>query len=289
MNSNKEAELIIEEALSKGTYPVANLELLKIIKNITLSEKTLRQLSITKELLTEQLDSISSLGSKANSYLDSIKEKCAYFPNKKIQDKNKEEAINRLISLIQNKQPITSKDIKEIHELLLDGEVSEDNKYLRNNNSIYVGTPLEEGRRIDYIPIDYHQIEEALNLITDIYNTYIYSSNKNDIFIIPIIIHGLFASLQMFHDGNTRIGRLLQSVLMWHLINENTEYNFDSPAIYSNPSTAYRGEYRKLIVDLVTKNDNEAWNNWIVFNLRRIEDQIFENDIQIENINITRR
>lgn len=291
MDSNKEAEVIIEEALSKGTYPVANLDMFKSIKNITLTDKTLRQLTITKELLEEYFGTIHSLGNKSNEYLESIKFKSAYFPTKKSTDKNKEESINKLISLIQNRQKITPNDLKEIHELLLDGVVSKDQIYLRDNNSIYVGAPSENGRRIDYIPIDYHHIKEAMNIIIDIYNTYISNSSKEDIFIIPIIIHGLFASLQMFHDGNARIGRLMQNTLMWHLINENTEYQFDNPAIYSNPNNSYRGEYRKLIVDLVTKNDNESWNNWIIFNLRRIEDQIFENNIQIENMmrNINRR
>ena len=90
------------------------------------------------------------------------------------------------------------------------------------------------------------------------------------------MIHGLFAALQMFNDGNTRMGRLIQHVLMWKLVNEQTEFSFDKPPIYATRSYyPFRGEYRSKIASLVIDNNNEAWEKWFDFNLKRIEDQIF--------------
>ena len=46
----------------------------------------------------------------------------------------------------------------------------------------------------------------------------------------------------------------------------------------------FREEYRNLITDLVLKCDNDSWNNWIKFNLRRIEDAICVNTDRVEDM-----
>jgi len=135
---------------------------------------------------------------------------------------------------------------------------------------------------IDYIPIDCQYIKDAIYEIANLYNGYLYNCKYDDVFTSPIIIHGLVASLQMFKDGNTRMGRLMQHILMWKLVNDKTPYSFDKPPIYATMNSQYRKEYRDKITQLVKDNNDESWNNWLVFNLRRVEDQIYKNNMNLE-------
>ena len=275
---NKTSEEIVEEATNNG-IKVASIDIIRQAKEIILSEKEINKLELTLFLLKEYCDEVKELGDYSSQYLEKIKHNIFFSPSKKIDSQNQVNAVNRLMELINNKKRITISDIEEIHKILLDGEKIQFG--IRESNSIYIGVP---GERIDCVAIDYKQIETALNIILDIYNAYLYEDLSTDMLITPIIIHGLFASLQMFHNGNKRLGRLMQNVLMWQLINKNSNYKFDSPVIYSNPFDQFYAEYQKLTVDLVVNGDNLAWNKWIMFNLNRIEDQKYLHDMDIDKM-----
>ena len=105
-----------------------------------------------KDFFSGLFDNITLLKSKSNEFLSKLKSKTYY----RVKDENQHKAINKLIQLINNKEKITPEVIEELHEILLDGSFTQKGKYLRNNNTIYIGVPEE---RIDYIAIDYHNIE----------------------------------------------------------------------------------------------------------------------------------
>jgi Fic family protein len=115
-----------------------------------------------------------------------------------------------------------------------------------------------------------------MNKILDYYNNPANEKTLDDIFIKSIIIHGLVASYQMFDDGNTRLARLLQHVKMFKLTNQLTDHKLILPSLYATRTYyPHRTEYRNLIKELVINTGTESWNNWISFNLKRIEDKLF--------------
>ena len=44
----------------------------------------------------------------------------------------------------------------------------------------------------------------------------------------------------------------------------------------------FREQYREKITNIVVENNQEGWNNWLHFNLNRIEDQIQFNEYNLE-------
>ena len=44
----------------------------------------------------------------------------------------------------------------------------------------------------------------------------------------------------------------------------------------------YRNQYRDLIKNIAVQNNEEAWDEWFSFNLRRIQDNIYLNKQNIE-------
>lgn len=191
-------------------------------------------------------------------------------------------AIDELLS----KKSLSKNIVLNSHKLLMKNTSTEDdntNKY-RSSNRKYVGNIVNGVRNIQYFPLDYNKIDIAMDKILEVYNDKT-NENLNNIFIKPFIIHGLVAAYQMFDDGNTRLARLLQHVKLFDMTNENTDFKFKNPALYATRSYyPYRGEYRNLIKNIVLCPDSENWNNWFIFNLKRLEDQMFLNMNNLEEL-----
>lgn len=300
MNNRSTSERVIEEAIASGKHSIASLEIFDIIKNIDVSDKLIKHLDYTTEILTEHLGEISELKDRKpglNEYLKALKvgdivdnqslEKENSFMIGLYMQVKKENAIDKLIKILKQKGEISGTDISRVHNTLLYGTSSEDINLVRNKNDKFVGTVDNNGIQIDYLPIDYRDIKIALEELAKLYNSRASSDYLDNLLFQPFLIHGLFGVFQIFNDGNTRMGRLMQHALLWQLINEITDYNFDNPPIYATRSYfPYRGEYRDRIASLVIDNNSEAWNKWFDFNLNRIEDQIYASD---ENIKMLKR
>ena len=155
----------------------------------------------------------------------------------------------------------------------------------RKNNNFYVGYTENNTRVALYYPISYDEIKQAMTILFSYYDKEI--SNTEEIFIKPFIIHGLLAALQIFEDGNTRFARTIQHVNLFSLTQQNLDDSLELPSIYfSKTYIPYRNEYRHLISQIAINPSHENWNNWIAFNLKRLQDQIFFNE---ENLKRTRR
>lgn len=292
----------IKEARESGKYPVASIDLIRNIENITVSQEINDHVEYTEELLQGYLDRIKSLnGFKPGlkEYLETIKA-ADIIDNQKMEKENsfliglymqvqRKSASEQLINILKTKGKISAKDIVKVHETLLTGTFSEldGTEPLRMENNKFVGRFENGKRKIEYFPIDYKEIPESLSLLANCFNSEMSNLSEKDILLQPIIVHGLLGALQIFEDGNTRMGRIMQHVLIWKLINERRELKFNLPPIYV--TRAYyplRSNYRDKISNLVIYNNDEVWNDWISFNLNRIEDQIFFNH---ENIKVMER
>lgn len=300
MNNRSTSERIIEEAMNSGKYSIASLGIFNTIGNLDISDKLIKHIEYTTEILMEYLAEISELKDKKpglSEYLKALKVG-DIVDNQSLEKENsfliglymqvkKENAIDKIIKLLKQKGEISATDICRVHNTLLYGTSSEGVDLVRNKNDKFVGSIDNNGIQIDYLPLDYRDIKIALEEITELYNGRTSFEHFDNLLLRPLLIHGLFGAFQIFNDGNTRMGRLMQHALMWQLINKKTEYNFENPPIYATRSYfPYRGEYRDIIASLVVDNNSIAWNRWFDFNLNRIEDQIYASD---ENIKLLKR
>lgn len=290
----------IKEHMESGKYAVADMSLFEGASDIVVDSRVVSHIEYTKELLHEYLDEITTLSQfnpGLNTFLTSLKNgdkidnqslerENSFLIGLYMQLKN-ETALEKLIKLYKNNRKLTSEQLYKIHETLLFGTSSEGKETVRKENLKVVGRMQNGERIIDYFPIDAKEVPGATTALVDIYNSRIDTPNFDNEFLQPFLVHGLTGALQIFNDGNTRMGRVMQHALIWQLINERTEFNFDLPPIYATRNYfPYRDKYRRLLKELVTVSGNESWNNWFDFNLDMIEDAIYTNH---ENANILKR
>ena len=198
---------------------------------------------------------------------------------------SRETMMGRLIRYSKSGKILTGKDLFSLHSTLLNGTLSEGVGSIRTDNATFVGGYTNNEVRIDYFPIDYKDIGLAADKLAEIYNYQLDGELYKNIFIQPFLLHGLFAALQIFKDGNTRTGRVMQHALLWRMINSQTQFEFDSPPLFATRNYfPYRTDYREKINDLVTLDDNAAWENWFIFNLYRIQDAIIASGDNIEQM-----
>lgn len=287
------AEQEVLKAMESGV-PIVDLDIFKRVQNLTLSEQALNQISYTEDLYKEYHDIILSLPDNLRSdYLQTLKRE-DIINNQVVEQEN-----SFLLALYYNTHPknamdemirccnseITASEFIKIHDKLLDGTSSEDQKGLREDNLKFVGKYIFGQRQIVYFPILAKDIMEALTKYLDLINDKKAIQSKEDAFLKPIIYHGLLAALQLFKDGNTRYARLIQHINLWYYTNQTLGYNFPLPTVYATRQYAgSRAHYRELIKNIAVTEDNKAWNEWIIFNLKCLQNNIWVNQSNIETL-----
>lgn len=198
---------------------------------------------------------------------------------KKYNETHHSTAINYLLQrLVREQKKLDTNIINEAHKRLMMG-TSNGNKIfkkVRNNNKTFVGYKEQEEIVVNYLPISYDEIAKSLELLCSYYNDK--CSQPTMSLIKPIIVHGLIATLQMFEDGNTRFARCMQHVNLFTNTNNLLNISLELPSLYcSKTYIPYRRQYRELIMKLALDPSFEAWDDWINFNLRRVQDQLYAN------------
>ncbi len=275
----------IDELRAKGVYPIASLKLFEEVKNLVIYDYCIeRELEILDKYL-EYINNIYSLPENIQKkYLDSIK--VQEIMDTQLLEKEdsyllalylmtKEECamdyfLNDFPSMDINKNKIIN-----AHKRLLEGTSSSmyAKKDHRTDNEAFVARCKNGEVTIRYFTIDYKDIDTAINNLIVYYNGNLHNQYT---LIKPILLHGLVGALQLFDDGNTRFGRMLQNMKMFELTNNNFDINLKSPALYN--SRAYKDyiiQYREKLGAMVVEPGEETWNKWINFNLNRVEDQIY--------------
>ena len=251
-NSTKERE--VNEAMESGKYKVADLSIFKDFESMQFSDKLFSHIEYTTDLLNEHLDMIMDFKDTTpgiDEYLKALRT-ADIMDNQHLEKENsfmigmyyhvdREKSIDILLS--------HSKDIFKIHNNLLYGTSSEGDDLVRKTNEKYVGRFVNGERVIEYFPLHYKDVPEAAVKIAEIYNSRLGGENFDNLFLEPFLVHGLFGALQLFNDGNTRMGRIMQHALLWQLINEKTDFDFELPPVYATKSYyPFRGNYRNLII-----------------------------------------
>lgn len=187
-------------------------------------------------------------------------------------------SIKKVIDIYSEGQVnMNEEQLLEVYKTLMVGAEEVGKLGVRTDNSTCV-MYMKDGRQvITYYPIDYKLIDKAIKVVLDRYND-VSINEESDILVKPFLTHALIAGFQMFYDGNTRLGRLLQYAQIWRGSLELKEgRSLKEPAIYfSNqykPDTV-RENYRKLIRNIVLDPSNSSWNTWISFNGELFEKQL---------------
>lgn len=293
---NKE-KLAIDEVnklIITKQYPIVDLNIFDYPTQLNPSEQIKGLIEYTLEIYNDLLNDINLLGDYLkNKYLLTLKN-ADLIDNQAIEKENT--FLITLYSTIANKhaidtlidnydKPLTKEELIQIHEQLLTGTSSEKKIGLRTNNLKFVGTWNNSERNIQYFPILEQNIDQALDKLIQLYNSNTNNTNIYNSILNPIIYHGLIATLQLFKDGNTRLARLIQHAELWKQTNKIVDTPIELPIIYaSRQYYAYRDEYRNLIKNIAINPDEEAWNNWIKFNLKRIQDNIYTNTANIQTL-----
>lgn len=292
----RKADEEIRSLIDSGKYKQLDMSVIDNISEIKINDSTKKVLSNVMNIYFEYLENLKSLDeNRMIEYLKLCKN-ADILDNQKLE---KEDSL--LISLYMRLQGEFAVDkilkydnldnikIQEIHEILMKNTSSGNsiNKGFRKHNRKYVGEIIDGNRVIQYFPIDYSNIEEAMNRILVYYNDNTKEKEISDIFIKPIIIHGLISAYQGFEDGNTRLARLLQHVKIFDITNKLTDYKLPLPSLYATRAYyPYRIQYRNLIKNIVLNNDSKSWNEWISFNLKRIEDRLYYSIDKIEKLDM---
>ena len=282
----KKIEKEIEEKINNNNYKRIDKEVIESINDIKINEEVEifnDQLLDTYFRYIENLDILPI--NIVNAYLNVIKD-ADLIDNQRTEMENSflvaiysrlqnEHAIDALL----DKNYINKESLIIVHDLLIKNAAEKKDKIkgFRQHNTNVVGNIVNGEKQISYFPVDYKKIDYIATEITKYIND-TSNESREKIFIKPIIIHGLIAAYQMFEDGNTRLARCIQHSKIHHMTNEYSTYNYKLPYIYTSKQYfPCRQEYRDLITNLVLNYDSEAWNKWIIFNMQRIEDALFNN------------
>lgn len=179
---------------------------------------------------------------------------------------------------------LTTTDVKKIHRAVIKGssDDKEQNYEYRTDNNKWVGSFGTNGEaRVDYLPPDFTEIIELMNVILDYFNEND-NTNFENLFIKPLVAHALIAYLQPFGNGNTRLARVLQHCKICMNTNDVFKTQFTKPVLYlSKNYLLTRGQYRGLIKNLAIQKDDDAWNKWFNYNLNMIDEQLYYIDKQL--------
>ncbi len=137
------------------------------------------------------------------------------------------------------------------------------------------GTALRNAatNKVIYTPPDTH--ESILKLMRNLEN---YLNEQDDIspLIRMAVQHYQFESIHPFYDGNGRTGRIINIL---HLVLNDL---LESPILYlSNYIIRNKKDYYQLLQEVRTKN---AWEDWILFMLKGVEETALETNTQIKAI-----
>lgn len=180
-------------------------------------------------------------------------------------------------------------DIKNLHNILFKGiSLRNSNKEFRKKDTFFVGYNIDENKKhVDYFPPLQQDINRSINeILTYINDPGVEEYNQDyALFINPLIAHGLITILQPFNDGNSRVGRVINSAMILKHTNSIYNTNLRYPLLYvSRNMYPFRENYREYIKNIAVNPSDETWNKWILFGLRSIEEYInYSDDILSEN------
>ena len=188
---------------------------------------------------------------------------------------NYRQALQMGFQSVKKTKLLTLNDIKQIQQVLeanSAGFRALPGTKLKNNYGEVVYTPPQDKREVE--------------MLMDNLEKYINDPTVQDVdpLIKMAVIHHQFESIHPFYDGNGRTGRII-SIL--YLV---TNGLLDLPILYlSRYITHNKGEYYRLIQQIRDKQNEDnaqAWEEWVLFLLKGVEETAEETIRLIKGISL---
>lgn len=171
-------------------------------------------------------------------------------------------------------------DLVRGNQILTENHIIEIQERLENNKAGYRKVPGTEirnqhtGETVYFPPQEHSEIKRLMGNLSDFIN--ISDLSELDPLIKLAIIHHQFESIHPFYDGNGRTGRIIN--ILYLVINELLEL----PVLYlSRYFIQNKSEYYRL---LQAVRDEGDWEDWIIFNLRGIEETAIQTISLVEKM-----
>lgn len=270
------------------------LETKEILKQLSLSSRALAELKgVAKTIPNENilLNTLVLQEAKDSSEIENIvtTQDDLYKTDSDIDDikKTVEKAAAKEVLRYREAMHIGFAEVRK-NKLLTNSVIKKIQQELEENTAGFrtaPGTKLENNRKeVVYTPPQTNEeIEQCMTNLERFINITDAEYCDLDPLIKLAIIHHQFESIHPFYDGNGRTGRII-SVL--YLVTNDL---LDLPILYlSRYITHNKGEYYTLIQKIRDNegNNQEDWQNWILFMLKGIEQTSKETVVLIQNIKI---
>jgi Fic family protein len=247
--------------------PSVDVETKTVLRRCISATRALAELKGAGDLVPNQailINAIPLQEAKASSEVENILTtgdalyQAAAFPEGKIDPRTKEvlryrAALKRGYDHL-NKQPISVGLLREICEILLDGEVairSHSGTTIRNQST---------GEVIYTPPDEYEVIMEKMDEL----ERFMHNGAHLDPLICLALIHYQFEAIHPFEDGNGRTGRILNIL---YLVDRAL---LRIPVLYlSRFIIGHKNDYYRLLREVT---EHQEWEGWILFILQAVEE-----------------
>ncbi len=284
----KDQALQLVEVLSEVNYKIGRLD--EKVKSSQIRESLIQIFS-----LKESVESTRIEGTQV-TFTDMLEEKSERNPRWEIIEiSNYQRALQTGYERIKNGYPITSRLIKELHEILMaDGRGSTQSSGEFRKVQNFIG-PTNDMKDATFIPVspdridaymenlefylNKHPFGEALSTDHIPQDLYVFHENTDSI-VKAAIIHAQFESIHPFLDGNGRLGRILivLSLIQFGIISQ--------PIFFvSEELEKERPRYYDLLNGV--RGDRPNWEAWIQFFLKasnRMADKIHQKFVAAEQL-----
>lgn len=201
-----------------------------------------------------------------------------------------QEVINYSMALttgahLLNRIPISSRLIKEMHKILLSGDVRGNSRNPGEFRGIqnFIGPQGCTIQTASYIPPEPQLVPEFMSNLEKYINEP--TDNLNDLIRIAII-HAQFETIHPFLDGNGRIGRIVIPLYLYDRKLINSPNFFISESLEKDKFKYYKllNDTRVSVSEASTKDISHRWNTWIKFFINSIIIQANKNIDLIDQI-----
>lgn len=170
---------------------------------------------------------------------------------------------------MQEGQPLAKPLIRQMHQLLLSfarGQSKNPGQFKTEQN--YIGTRGKQN--ISFVPVSPEHLESGMD------DLLAFTRDDQWTALLRVAIsHVEFEALHPFKDGNGRVGRMLVTLLLWHLGCISTPHFYIS-RFFEEHKTEYVLALRAVSAD-------GAWEDWCAFFLRAVKEQAYQNLQVAEN------
>jgi Fic family protein len=205
------------------------------------------------------LEEIMELESENDDPLDAAKE----YRSEAVETYLYSRALRTGQQELEDGKPLSAPLIRSLHQLLLAfgrGERKSPGAFKTEQN--YIG---ERGStKVSFIPISPERLDSGIENLT----SFMHSDDWPALLRVALT-HVEFEALHPFKDGNGRVGRMLITLMLWHL------GVISAPHFYiSRYFEEHKAEY---IERMRAVSAEDKWEPWCVFFLTAVKEQAFQN------------